>query len=217
VAVPDRPSLVAVIVALPTATAVTRPLADTVAFVRSELLHVTVRPVSVAPPASRVAAVNCCVLPTVIDAVEGDTVTLATGTAVTVRVACPVLPPAVAVMVVCPVATAVIDPLAETFATVVEDDDQVTVPVGMDRPYWSAPVAVAVAVCPTCTGVAESETETVVGTITGSGGAVGVFSPPPQRSTMRAVDSAVTTARSCVPRRGTRHVRNGCRITEAPA
>src|SRR5450759_1051971 len=79
VAVPLFPSLVAVIVALPWAIAVTRPLDDTDAFVASELLHVTVRPDSTALPASSVVAVSCCVAPTNITAgTVGETTTLAT-------------------------------------------------------------------------------------------------------------------------------------------
>ena len=61
--VPVLPSLVAVIVAVPTATAVTKPVELTVAFVASDVVQVIVRPVSVAPVASSVVAVNCCVLP----------------------------------------------------------------------------------------------------------------------------------------------------------
>ncbi len=56
-AVPLWPSLVAVIVAVPTASDVTRPLAFTVATAVLELLHVTARPVSTLFDASRVTAV----------------------------------------------------------------------------------------------------------------------------------------------------------------
>lgn len=70
-------------------------------------------------------------------------------------------------------------PLPEIVAIVGEDDDQVTVPVDIDPPFWSTPVALAVAAWPTWIVVAESATLTVVSTITGAGGAVGVVSPPP--------------------------------------
>jgi hypothetical protein len=62
-AVPVLPSLVAVIVAVPAETPVTTPVDDTVAL---ELLdvHVTTRPVSKLPPASRVVAVSVVVPPT---------------------------------------------------------------------------------------------------------------------------------------------------------
>ena len=144
-AVPDLPSLDAVMVALPAATAVTRPLDDTVALVASDELHVTVRPVNVALAASRVTAVSGCVEPTRMLTVAGDTVTLATGTGMTVRVACPDLLPEVAVMVVCPAATAVIAPADEIEATADDEDDQVTVPTPMDAPFWSVPEALALA------------------------------------------------------------------------
>lgn len=53
VAVPFTPSLVAVIVAVPTALPVTRPAEETVATEELELLHETVLPVSTLPVASR--------------------------------------------------------------------------------------------------------------------------------------------------------------------
>ena len=77
--VPLLPSLVAVIVAEPTATPVTKPLPLTVAAPVLELVHVTVRPVRVVPLASLSVAVSCTVpfVPMVADA--GVTVTEATG------------------------------------------------------------------------------------------------------------------------------------------
>jgi hypothetical protein len=55
------PSTVAVMVALPGATAVTTPVVDTLATLDALLLHVTARPVSTVPAASRALAVSCCV------------------------------------------------------------------------------------------------------------------------------------------------------------
>jgi hypothetical protein len=77
--VPLFPSLVAVIVAEPGATAVTRPVPLTVATVGALLAHVTVRPVSVAPAASSRVTVSCCVAPVVRLALAGVTATVATG------------------------------------------------------------------------------------------------------------------------------------------
>tara|TARA_B100001123_G_C15036697_1_gene917726 strand:+ start:668 stop:880 length:213 start_codon:yes stop_codon:yes gene_type:complete len=57
-AVPDLPSLVAVIVTEPADTPLTRPEADTEATVLSEEDHVTARLVSVFPEASLVMAVS---------------------------------------------------------------------------------------------------------------------------------------------------------------
>src|SRR6266487_3748023 len=79
-AVPLIPSLVAVIVAEPAATAVTRPLAFTVATAALLDVQVTVRPVSELPAASFSAATNVRVLPPKRLAVAGLTVTDATGT-----------------------------------------------------------------------------------------------------------------------------------------
>jgi hypothetical protein len=84
--VPVFVSLVAVIVTVPTPTAVTRPLEDTVATAMLSELHVTTRSVSTVPVASFVTAVSCCVgvTPSTRLAVAGVTVTVATGTGSTV-------------------------------------------------------------------------------------------------------------------------------------
>src|SRR2546426_8060240 len=63
-AVPLWPSLVAVIVAAPTATPLTNPLPFTVATPALPLPHVTTRPVSAAPLASLRVTVSCPVCPT---------------------------------------------------------------------------------------------------------------------------------------------------------
>ena len=81
VAVPFFPSLVAVIVLVPTATAVTRPVALTVATDGLLEIHAMLRPVSVVPLASSVVGVSCCVPPTNSDGAEGATVTVATAAA----------------------------------------------------------------------------------------------------------------------------------------
>jgi len=132
-AVPPFPSLVAVMTAVPTPTAVTRPVALTVA--AAELLdHVTMRPPSGVPPASLVVATNCCVALTgrVTDA--GLIATVATGT-VTVIEAVPVFASLVAVIVVLPPPTAVTNPLASTVATDGTLDVHVT-----ERPVRTLPL-----------------------------------------------------------------------------
>src|SRR5687767_5499975 len=78
-AVPLFPSLVAVIVALPAAAPVTSPLAETVATPLALVVHVTPRPVSTLPAASRSVAVSCTVEPSCTLAGAGVTVTVATG------------------------------------------------------------------------------------------------------------------------------------------
>src|SRR6266568_2969116 len=116
-AVPLLPSLVAVIVAGPAATAVTSPLALTVATAVLPLDQLIVRPESELPFASFGVAVSCIVWPTCTDAVAGVTVTDATGTVVTVSAAVPLLPSDVAVIVAAPTATPVACPVPLTVAT----------------------------------------------------------------------------------------------------
>jgi hypothetical protein len=135
-AVPDCPSLVAVIVTDPGATPVTNPALDTVATPTSELAQVTVRPASAAPPASRGVTDSCVVPPTVTEAVSGVTATLATGTAVTVTLAVPNCPSLVAVTVADPGATPVTSPALDTVATPVSELLHVTT-----RPVRVAPLA----------------------------------------------------------------------------
>jgi len=101
VAVADLPSLVAVIVALPTARAVTSPVLETTALVVSDELQVTVRPVRVPPALSFNVAVSCWVAPMARVAVAGLTVTEATGTS-TVRLALLDFPSTAAVSVTVP-------------------------------------------------------------------------------------------------------------------
>ena len=84
------PSLVAVIVAVPAATAVATPFDETAATDGFELDHVIARPVSTVPAASCAVAVSCTVLPTRMFAALGATTTEATGTSDTVTVAVPV-------------------------------------------------------------------------------------------------------------------------------
>jgi hypothetical protein len=81
------------------------------------LAQATARPVSGVPTESLVAAVSCCVPPTLSVAVLGLTATVATGTSVTVRAALALFPSLAAVIVAEPGATAVSRPLALTLAT----------------------------------------------------------------------------------------------------
>jgi hypothetical protein len=110
VACPETPSLVAVTTSCPTATPVTSPVLETVATCAFALVHVTTRPVSALPAASRVTALSWTVCPTCTLAVAGVTVTDATGAgagALTVSVAAPVTPSLVARMLAVPAASAV--------------------------------------------------------------------------------------------------------------
>src|SRR5215216_5042562 len=81
---PLCPSLVAVMMAVPTPTAVTNPVDETVATPVFELDQVIVRPVSTLPFASLVTATYCEVLPTVSPVAGALMVTVATGACRTV-------------------------------------------------------------------------------------------------------------------------------------
>src|SRR2546422_9677193 len=116
-AVPDWPSLVAVMVAAPTVAPLTRPLGLTVATDVLPLAHVTVRPVSGLPPASFGVAVSCTVDPTCAVAEEGATVTETTGTCTTVMADVPLCPSLVAVIVAVPAPLPVTSPLGATTPT----------------------------------------------------------------------------------------------------
>jgi hypothetical protein len=172
VALPVIPSLVAAMVAVPAATAVTMPEGlFTVATAMLLVDHVTARPVKGLPLASCSVAVNCCVAPGKMLAVLGVTVTVATGGAVTVKVACPCFPPALARIWVWPTLNAVMPPLTLTLATAGVPDDQVIVPTAIAAPFWSTPDALAVALCPT--GMLDGERATVTVVSTGTAGVVG--------------------------------------------
>src|SRR5207253_2988091 len=88
-AVPRCPSLAAVIVTDPTATPVTRPLADTVASAAFELVQLITRPLSTFPAASLGVAVSCTAPPTYMLGATGLTVTEATGTRLIVTAVVP--------------------------------------------------------------------------------------------------------------------------------
>jgi hypothetical protein len=124
VATPVLPSLVAVIIAGPSLTAVTTPLLDTVATALLLELQLNGRPVSRPPLASRVVAVACDVSTAVIVVGTRATVTEATETGTTVIVALPLLPSLVATISAVPGATAVTTPVADTVATPGSADDQ---------------------------------------------------------------------------------------------
>src|SRR5712672_2894469 len=106
-AVPDFPSLVATIFAVPALTAVTSPARETVAMPVLSELHVIVRPDSTLPFASTSDADACVVSTALIELFESETVIAATGANPTVIVAVPLLPSLVAVTCAVPVPTAV--------------------------------------------------------------------------------------------------------------
>jgi hypothetical protein len=101
-ALPVFSSLVATMLAVPTATALTTPWVETVATSVLLELHVTARPVNTAPFASSVTAAAWIVPTAVIEFGVKATVTDATGTGTTVIEADPVFPSLVALMVADP-------------------------------------------------------------------------------------------------------------------
>ena len=136
VALPAMPSLVAVIVAVPVATAVTTPSLATVATLELSELQVTTRPVSTSLLVARVVAEAWVVSPAVSEDLSNETLTDATGTRVTVNAALPLTPSLVAVICTVPTPSVVTRPVAETLATAILSDAHV-----IARPASTAPVA----------------------------------------------------------------------------
>jgi hypothetical protein len=171
--VPVFVSLVAVIVTgPPAATAVTRPFTSTVAAAGLLEVHVTVRPVTTLLAASRSVAVSCCVgvTPTTRLAEDGVTVTVATGTGLTViegvGAELTVSLVAVIVAVPTPAAVTVVVPFVElaglTVSTAVLLETQFTVRPVSTVPFTSLVTAVSTCVPPTTMGVAGVESVTML-------------------------------------------------------
>ena len=135
---------VAVMVAVPAATAVARPLLLTVATDVLDEVQVTCVVISWVVPSEYVPeAVNCWVVPTGMLGLAGVTAMEDRVAEVTVRVVLPEILPEVAVMVAVPAATAVARPLLLTVATDVLDEVQVTcVVISWVVPSEYVPVAV---------------------------------------------------------------------------
>jgi hypothetical protein len=144
---PVLPPLVASMVVLPTATAVTTPvLGSTVAIAGSFDDQATVGLGTVAPVTSTTVALNDPVCPWVSESVGGLTVTDCTGGGVTVMADVPVAAPLFAEMVAVPAATPVTTPACETVATRASLVLHVTGRFVSTVPLASVSVAVSVAV-----------------------------------------------------------------------
>jgi hypothetical protein len=151
-------------VAVPAATAVTRPFASTVAADVLLESHTIERPVRTPLFASFVTAANCWVslIPRTRATVAGSTVTVATGALVTVRVALPFCPSLVATMLAVPALTAVTTPVdASTVATAVLSELQLMARPLNGRLWTSSRMAVACVVCTAFMELSPSETLTV--------------------------------------------------------
>jgi hypothetical protein len=176
---------VAVIVAVPLATAVMSPADDTVAALVFDELQVTVAPDMAVPPLSLTVGVKVAVSPTdTNDMLVGDRVMDATAWPIlTVTVA--LTDPDVAVMVAVPLATAVMSPADDTVAILVLDEAHVTVAPDIVAEFWSLTVAESCSVSPRAVKLTLPG-ESVMVVVTGAGGVVGVvgevgvlgFSPP---------------------------------------
>jgi hypothetical protein len=145
----DWPSLETVTATVPAATAVTRPVLETVAIVELAELHAITRPVSTLLFASRVTADNWTVPPIWRVLVVGDTDIDATGIgagALTLNGDPAALPSLVALIVAVPEPTALTSPFAATVATAVFELSHVTVLPDSCVPVESRSVAVATAV-----------------------------------------------------------------------
>jgi len=147
---------VAVIVADPVATEVTRPADDTVATDTSDEAHTTTESDRTVPLLSFTVALNVAVSPINTKESElGDTATVNVSSP-TVMEAVPLAASEVAMIEADPVATAVTRPAEETVATPVFVEDQVIVGLEITVPPASFTVAASVAVSPTEVKVSES-------------------------------------------------------------
>jgi hypothetical protein len=134
-----------VIVAVPFATAVTRPADDTVATAASDVAHVTVALAIVAPFWSLTVADSWDVAPSEarLRLVTERVIEVAVCVTATVTVAVAVAEPDVAVIVAVPSATAVTRPDDETVATDAADELHDTLAPLIVAPFWSLTVAVS--------------------------------------------------------------------------
>ena len=136
----------AVIVAVPSAIAVTSPADETVAMDVLKDAHVTTESGRTFPPESFTVALSVSVSPSDKKESElGDTSTVIVSSP-TVTEADPLAEPDVAMIEIDPVATEVTNPADETVATAVFVDDHVTVAPEITDPPASFTVAVSVAV-----------------------------------------------------------------------
>jgi hypothetical protein len=160
VALPLLPSLVAVTLAVPTDTAVSTPVAETVTTAGSLELHITPRPVNTPPFASIVVAVAWAVPTAVMEFGVRLTLTDATGIAVTVTDAVPIFPSLVAVISAAPGATAETIPAADTVVTLALLEVHATRRPLRTSPLLARIIAVACVVAPAMSEDAASVTPT---------------------------------------------------------
>jgi hypothetical protein len=139
---------VAVMVALPSATEVTRPADDTVAALEFEVVQVTVAPEIAFPPESFTVAAMVTVSPIEVRVLEVGVTEMVAAVWLTVMALVAVADPDVAVMVALPSATEVTRPADDTVATLELEVVQVIELNGMAAPLESFTVAAMVTVSP---------------------------------------------------------------------
>jgi hypothetical protein len=189
---PVIPSTVAETVVAPEVSAVTSPVAVTVATAGVDEAHVTLCPVIAFPLLSVGAAVSCRVAPSSTVSFGGVTATAAT-TGVTVIPSLPETPSTVAEIVDVPAATPVTKPLEETDAMVGEDDvHEAACPLTV-FPLLSTATAVSCTVEPIATVLLADDTDTEL-----TVGAAGPVEPPPLQVETTAANIAASTVRAIV-------------------
>ena len=177
-AVVDLPSLVAVTLAAPGATAVTWPVLSTMATDALLLRHDTTRPDSAAPFASTTVEFRSPCCPTVSSSSLGDSRTAATGVGATVSVATALFPCSVAAMLALPTLSAVTTPFCETVATATSLLDQKTPLLEIVLPAPSRTVTSSGVLLPTPSVSVRCDSS--IALIVLAGGAVASSSLPPQ-------------------------------------
>jgi len=188
VALPVLPSLDATMLVVPAATAVTTPVADTDPTAGDDDDHVTERPDSTLPDASRRVAVAWVFCPTCSEDDASPTATVLTGAAATVSASVPVFVSLVAVSVTLPAAMPVTSPVGETLATEVFDDVQPIVRPVRTFPVASFNVAVTCSVVPTSKVLELAESVTVA-TGAGAGAATVAAAAPLWPSLVAMIDA----------------------------
>jgi hypothetical protein len=143
------PSLVPVIVAEPAATAVTMPVASTVATPALLVVQMIARSVSGFCAASYATPVSGALVPATASTCDGRTTTLATGVLFTVIAAIPDFPFALAATCVEPTARAVTTPVVDTTAIAGSFTDHTTDASGRSLPVASCTCAWSGSCAPT--------------------------------------------------------------------
>ena len=204
-AVAVRVSDVAVIVAEPSDSAVTKPLSETIAIVVSDEDQATLNSARVLPPASSAVAVRVRVSPETLNVRESldSARVIAICSIVTVAVA--LAEPEAAVIMADPLPAAVTRPSDDTVAIEEEEEDHDKLALPIVAPFWSSTVALRLEVSPSDENVRfVCDSVTVVATGAGGvedeGGAVGFVSSFPQAASKTIAASRIQRiSKKCRP------------------